>query len=272
MHYTLSLKTKYVFTPQKLTYLSMFSVNLHTEKNLSSNAARPCKAQWQQWEAALLIDTALNCGVVEAFLPQSGLKIQTIIHGFDLQQSEILLEGFYTTSQIDGTSCIDETGSEIWLQIKAEGMLYLLLTKIKEIEAHFITVSVVDAGMTHNRRWEDRIYFPRLSAPSVTLQIDHTHLSNAQLSNLSVGGAQIIIFGPYSKQTLRKQRELQCHIKFNSELSFMIPANILQWQFFKSPCIHSILRVKFSHPSNAQRTRLSELILAFQSANFQRVA
>ncbi|MBX2858344.1 MAG: PilZ domain-containing protein [Cellvibrionaceae bacterium] len=251
----------------------MFSLSFRTEKSFPPSATRATgKAHWQDWEAALWAEAALSNQVIQGFIPATGLKVQTVIHAFDLQNSEILLDGLYPMPlpNIDLESA--HSPINIWLQIKAGDVLYLLFVEIKHIAGQFITARVLDTGITRNRRWEDRIYFPRLSAPRVELHVGDMYLANAQLSNLSLGGAQIIIFGPLAKKVLHKQRELRCNIHFNNELNILMQGAILQRQSFKVPCLHSILRIKFHYSGEQQRTHLNSLLFAYQSANTQRVA
>jgi len=240
----------------------MFSAKQTNIKDGSFQAcSRPLKTHWEEWEASLLIDAALSNKLVDIYIPDTGQRTQSLIHGFDLHSSELLLDGLYPFPNAIKQGISEERPIEFWIQVKAGSAFLNILVLVKELEASFITVQVLEAGLTRNRRWEDRIYFPKPSSPKVELALPDKVLQNSHLSNISVGGAQILSFG---KSQTKGHRAVRCRVVFDRDYVIDLKAELLQNQFVRSPCCHSILRLKFCHESQEQRSHLASLIFAFQ--------
>lgn len=224
----------------------------------------PFKNDWKIWEADVLVNCGLKHQLVTVYLPESGDIHQSFLYGFDLQASQLLLDGLYPWP----TKALRMKDS-FWLQIRCEHGFFNLHVELQEIDGHhaseFLTVKVLTTELTHNRRWNTRVYFEPRKGPEVELQLDNYPLIKAQVANLSRHGALLEVYGKDIKADTTN-RLLNGNFKFNDYFHMPLDCVIKQSRFLRSPCCHTQIRLQFSRISEDDQAKLDTFIHAVSNS------
>lgn len=230
----------------------------------SPHSVDPFKSDWKIWEADVLVNCGLKHQFVTVYLPDSGNIHQSFLHGFDLQASQLLLDGLYPWS-----AKALHMKDRFWLQIRCEHGFFNLQVELQEIDGHhgseFLTVKVLTSELTHNRRWNTRVYFEPRQGPEVELQLDQYPLVKAQVANLSRHGALLEIYGKDIK-TDAANRLLTGNFKFNDYFHMPLDCVIKQNRFLRSPCCHTQIRLQFSQLTEEEQAKLDTFIHAVSTS------
>ena len=225
----------------------------------AAQAPRSAKQHWTLWEADILVACGLKHQFVTVFEPDSGQLMQSFIHGFDLDNSLLLLDGLYPVLQKRLPP-----NSTFWLQIRCEYGFFNLKVALIEIEEHskgeWITVKVLSSALSHNRRWQSRVFFEPRQGPRVDLQLDNQPLQQAYVVNLSRKGAQVDLYGTNLSLGLIRKRSLHGHFFFNDRFQLRLDATIRQSRFLRKPCCHTQLRILFNRLNDQQQMLLDSFI------------
>jgi len=224
----------------------------------------PHKQDWKLWEADILVDSCLKHQFVTVFLPNSGETVQSFIHGFDLDAALLLLDGLYPWPP--NRLSID---TEFWVQVRCEHGFYNLQVALCELDGargnELLTVRVKTAQISHNRRWNTRVFFDARKGPVVDLQLPDEALQIAYIANLSRRGALLEVYGKDLKQQLNRQGKLSGLFKFNDYFQLPLEASIKQCRFLRTPCCHTQMRIMFQNLTEDNQARLDTFIHAIAS-------
>lgn len=227
--------------------------------NLQSVDNTPHKTQWQLWEADILVDCGLKHQFITVFLPNTGEVHQTFLHGFDLDNSQLLLDGLYPWPQQ-----VLIKNDSLWLQIRSKQGFFNIQAQLIESEGHhgseYLTVKVRHTELTHNRRWHPRVYFAQNQGPSVDLQLPDHAIIKAHVANLSARGALLEIFGKDIKT--RGNRSFYGRFVFNEQFNLNLYGSIRQIRFLRTPCCHTQVRIQFQRMNADQQVQLDTFIQA----------
>lgn len=234
--------------------------------NLSRNQEKPqlaVKSDWKLWEADLLVNAGLSRQLVTVFLPESGETVQSFIHGFDLDTSELLLDGLFPHPKMFNSNTYYETKA-FWVQIRGGEGLYTMEVQLLEVlgsRGHeLVSVKVLQGGLSGNRRWRTRIYFDARQGPQVELQLDEHPIITGHVANLSNQGAMLEVYGKDLKTAAQIGKGLRARYKFNDHFQLELRGVLKQSRFLRSPCCHSQLRVQFMLMPAETRAQLDTYI------------
>ncbi|WP_075185568.1 hypothetical protein [Teredinibacter haidensis] len=222
------------------------------------------KSDWKLWEADILVEYGLNHHFVTVYNPTSGDTSQSFIHGFDLKNSLILLDGLYPrpTKHL-------QSRNPLWLQIPCTHGFFNLQVSLVETDGYrgseLLTVKVLSTELSHNRRWNTRVYFDARQGPKVELQLDLQPIQTAFISNLSRKGALLEIYGKDIKNALNPKKVIRGLFCFNQQFQLSLEASVKQCRFLRTPCCHTQLRLQFNLPNDEQQAQLETFIDAIAS-------
>ncbi len=222
------------------------------------------KTNWKVWEADILVECGLKHQFVSVHIPGSGETLQSFIHGFDLQSGLVLLDGLYPSPRRRTSK-----GEVLWVQIRCKHGFYNLKTELTETDAYrggeMLTVKVTHSEVSHNRRWNTRVYFDPRKGPEVEFQLVDEPLQKAHVANLSRWGALLEVYGKDLKQPLALQTRLQSSFKFNDHFQMQLNCIAKQCRFLRNPCCHTQIRVQFLELGETSQARLDTFIHSIAS-------
>lgn len=166
-----------------------------------------------------------------------------VILGADMSQNELLISDT-RPSLIDIFKRMG-TNRNCWLQLKTNNDYLRLNVRAMEVRNGLVTLKVMKARSTENRRWHNRVHFQALSGPSVRINREFAPNLSAQLRDLSGKGAVIDIWGKELNRSLCKGQKLNLAMSFNTHFELSLNSTILNSQFVRSPSCHTKLRVYF---------------------------
>jgi len=232
---------------------------MHNRTTSSNATGSRYKTQWQLWEADILVDCGLKHQFITVFVPETGEAHQSFLHGFDLENSLLLLDGLYPWPHQPSVP-----NTTLWLQIRCKRGFLNMETELQEMEGYrgseYLTVKVKQVELTHNRRWHPRVYFEQNKGPTVELQLPDHAMIKAHVANLSARGALLEIFGKDIKTPC--SRSFFGHFVFNEQFSLDLHGTIRQMRFLRSPCCHTQVRIQFQKMSAEQQAQLDIFIQA----------
>ena len=206
-----------------------------------------------------MVACGLNHQFVSIYLPETGETLQSFIHGFDLQQSLLLLDGLYPWSR-------KPLPQKFWVQIRCNHGFYNLQVQLLEIDGYaggeLITVKAIETELSHNRRWDPRVYFDTRQGPSVELQLDHEPVIKAYTSNLSRRGALLAIYGKNVKPSLAHKLSIEGVYQFNDHFQLTLDAVVKQSHFLRQPCCQTHIRLQFCPMKEDAQAQLDTFIHA----------
>ncbi|WP_188151715.1 PilZ domain-containing protein [Teredinibacter waterburyi] len=258
-------------------YLNTSSRRAAASTELLGQPTPNTKVDWKTWEAEALVSAGLEHQLVNVYWPNSGERLQTFIYGFDLQRSELLLDGVYPwPRELNNMRPEHLQEQTCWLQLRLNNRYFNIEVRLKEIDHHpqgaYITVSVIKTHLTENRRWDNRAYFETRKGPQIQFSIAGEPLINGHLANLSRNGAQIEVYGKNITHHLTQHQTLDGRYSFNDLFELSLSARVKQCKFLRSPCCHSIIRLQFKGVPRAASDKLESYISSVADANEMLVA
>lgn len=237
---------------------------LHVLENI------PKEHSWTDWEAEIILTAQYNHQLLPARLADSIHPLQTLILGADLLSSELLLDGLYPLSWIEINS-LKRNRTPVWLQIKAQQGFYRIKTTICEIHSSskspVVSVKILEAYFTDNRRWNDRVSFEKRSGPTADMRLAHQAEIKGWLADISRQGCMIETYGQHNRPEFKGSSLFDCVLHFNEFFELSIRTQVKQSRYFRRPCCFSQTRVVFYQMSKVQQEQIDELIEMNSSMN-----
>jgi len=263
--------------PMFAQYLNTSSHRAAASAERLSQSTPKTKVDWKTWEAEALVSAGLEHQLVNVYWPNSGERLQTFIYGFDLQRSELLLDGVYPWPRELSTIRAEHLQEQTcWLQLRLNNRYFNIEVRLKEIDHHpqgaYLTVSVIKTHLTENRRWDNRAYFETRKGPEIRFSVAGEPLIRGHLANLSRNGAQIEVYGKNLNGLLTQHQKLDGRYLFNDLFELSLSARVKQCKFLRAPCCHSIIRLQFQGVSRAASDKLESYISSVADANEMLVA
>ena len=214
-----------------------------------------------------LLEICRQHTMVQIIVPETRERYQTMMIGFDLETKEILLAGMYPAPQIHLLHQLQD--HELWLQSRV-GSEYLKI-KVKPLQylthGELLSVELIHAEMSQNRRWQNRASFSSGYGPEIALFIHRSASKKSHILNLSAEGLCIECYGHDLRHDLRSHTQLDVCIKFNDHFSLNTKINIKQCSFRRTPCCHSLVRATFEHTNTLAHHQLQDFVMHCAESN-----
>lgn len=220
------------------------------------------KNAWLPEEAELLLDATNKHRTIRVYLPDCPLNIHSSLIGFDLMASELLLDRFYPWSMYEA-KLLAGSPAPIFLQLGLKSGQYLMQSTVDNVEAvnggYIVSVKVLDACSSQNKRLVPRIQYDERSGPAVSLSPPWQARLQGNLCNISQYGCLVKVYGTDIRGKF-SQPQSEVSIAFNEQFSLNTKARILQCQFKRQPCCHNLLRFLFDELDSLQLAQLKAFI------------
>ncbi len=181
-----------------------------------------------------------------------------IILGADVNEGCILLSDIYPSSVLANKTNIN--AQTFWLRIKS-GTQYLTLKLVNvELENKLLSARIAETFWSKNKRWNSRVKFPDRQGPNAIVAREFAPNAKGYVRDISERGAALDFWGTEFKNAFRKGQSLSPHFIFNSCFELNMQAQISSVCFFRHPCCHTRVRVKFHALSEVKRSQLHNFV------------
>ena len=205
--------------------------------------------------------------MVQIIVPDTRERYQTMMIGFDVDTQEVLLAGIYPAPKIALLNQLQ--GNELWLQSRVNDEY--LKVKVRPLQylsrGELLSVELLNAEISKNRRWDNRAAFPSGYGPKVELFIHRSANKKTQILNLSPDGLCIECYGHDLRKELSSHSKLDVSIQFNDHFSLKTKINIKQCLFKRRPCCHSLIRATFEHQNKLAHHQLQDFVIHCAESN-----
>ncbi len=243
---------------------------LFGKADLKTTTATPSSPQpTQHWElpgAPALRWTAgetrvlLNCEESKTICSISDhardTPMQTVVLGCDPSVHQVLLDEFFPRP------AVSPLGGRFQLQLPmGEGLLLLQLVVRDEIgvaATPAYVAEVVDKLVVKDRRQNQRLQFSSASAPRIDLLVPFSPRLRGHLLDLSEGGFAMVYYGATKPKLFTRTGD--CRIDFDKNFVLRTQVQVLQVRPRRKPFHHTVIRVRFSDLSPAERDRIATFI------------
>lgn len=206
---------------------------------------------WESWQINLLLDCVAANQHVSISLRNSERTLQSVVIGFDLTRSTLLLDTIYP--------CSVSEMEALWMQkiplvvsvpVKDvdEKLYYNLTVRIIDIhsgtEGFLTEVLVESVDVSSRRRRDSRVHFDKSSRPAVALASEDQQSINGRLCDLSRYGCLMEFFGDDLSRKLQN-RTVSLNIHFNAQFDISLGGFVVQARFSKRPSYHNRLHIQF---------------------------
>ncbi len=195
----------------------------------------------------------------------SEFSAQSILLGADLDNGLLLLGE--TLPCISPLFKHHQTPRRCWLQVKCGERYLVLEARPQQLEHGLLTVELLGAHWSENRRWHSRLIFADLQGPSAELIREFSANLKGHLRDLSRGGAAIDFWSKAPADTVAKQSPLKVRLSFNSHFDVITEARVIDRQLIRRPSCHTRLRLQFAPLDAVQDAQISYFIDSAQHAN-----
>lgn len=215
---------------------------------------------WETTELDLLRDCERNTTLCSVTQDSTGVTLQTVILGFERDTQRILLDEFFPTSQ----SLL--FGQKFQLSLPSRAGILVLQVVVRDCirvaRNPAYVVEVLDKKRLSDRRVHPRLTFAGGGAPSVDLLLPLTPALRGQLLDLSAKGCAITCFGPQKPQLY--SRKGQCRIRFSEAFVMTVDIHLIQVNFQRRPCRHTLFRARFQPLALSTQEQLLTFIHSYE--------
>ena len=155
---------------------------------LQKNEKATGNTGWESWEVNLLLDCVASNQHIGISLQSSERALQSVIIGFDLTTSTLLLDTIYPCSELEMETLWQQNAPlvlSVPVNDPTEKLYYNLTVRITDIVSNgknFMTeVKVESVDVSSRRRRDSRVHFDTTSRPAVTL-VTGDHLEPGQIT------------------------------------------------------------------------------------------
>lgn len=201
---------------------------------------------WQTADLEVLLFNEVQQQALQIEIPGRSSLFQSWLIGFDLTQNQLLIDTLFPSPPAELLAL--QSGFKITL-IRQQEVLQLwvcLRETLSVANKPALLVDILSKHYRQDRRQHPRVCFERSRGPLCKLQIPMEAQLRGTLVNLSCGGALLNIFGKHTIRQDSFQQNLRVHIQLNDELSLDCQVQIKAAQYYRSPCQHTQLRLKFN--------------------------
>ena len=222
--------------------------NIHP---LQKNIMATGYSHWEPWQINLLLDCVAANQHISISLQNSDRALQSVVIGFDLTRSTLLLDTIYPCSENE----IEKfRRKKIPLVISipfndvAGKMYYNLTVHVTDVhsatEGFMTEVLVESVDVSSRRRRDSRVHFDKSSQPAVALTAGDNPKMNGRLCNLSRYGCLMEFFGEDLSRKLQNQT-VSLNVHFNTQFDITVSGFVMQARFSKRPSYHNRLHIQF---------------------------
>lgn len=205
-----------------------------------------------------LIEAQFKHAQARLILNNETTPISSTLLGFDYYENAILLDGLHPPIADRLLKRLQQ--APFWLQIKVQSGYLHILCIIKSVQHDLYTLELIDGDISLNRRWHPRVSFSARKGPKVHISQRDLQFSDAYIKDISISGAQILVYGAQRQSALQKNASIHLSMQFNDQFSLGAQASVLRQQWQRTPNFHSVLRVKFSPLEAHARGQLQHFI------------
>lgn len=222
--------------------------NIHP---LQKNITAMRHFHWEPWQINLLLDCVAANQHVSISLQNSDRILQSVVIGFDLTRSTLLLDTIYPCSENE-MDALRREKPPLVISIPFNGadekLYYNLTVRITDIDSGtegFMTeVMVESVDVSARRRRDSRVHFDKTARPAVALAAGEHPKMNGRLCNLSRYGCLMEFFGQDLSRKLQNQT-VSLNIHFNAQFDITVNGFVMQARFSKRPSHHNRLHIQF---------------------------
>lgn len=221
---------------------------------------------WERWQINLLLDCVAASQHVSISLRNSDRALQSVIIGFDLTRSTLLLDTIYPCSASEMEALrMQRMPLVISVPINDvdEKLYYNLTARIIDIHSGtggFMTEVLVESvDVSSRRRRDSRVHFDKSSRPAIVLASGDLQKINGRLCNLSRYGCLMEFFGEDMSRKLQNQT-ISLNIHFNAQFDISLRGFVVQARFSKRPSYHNRLHIQFCQVDNEVQQQIDEFI------------
>ena len=214
--------------------------------------------RWTAGETRVLLDCEQSKTICSVSDHARDIPMQTVVLGCDPSVHQVLLDDFFprpTASPV---------GGRFQLQLPmGEGLLFLQLVVRDEIgvaATPAYVAEVVDKMAVKDRRQNQRLQFNSASAPRIDLLVPFSPRLRGHLLDLSEGGFAMVYYGATKPKLFTRTGD--CRIDFDKNFVLRTKVQVLQVRPRRKPFHHTVIRVRFSDLSAAERDRIAAFIHA----------
>jgi c-di-GMP-binding flagellar brake protein YcgR len=224
--------------------------------------AVPAGLSWHADEVELLLWHEAHKPVLQIELAERSGIFHSSLMGFDLSADRLLLDALFPAPPVELLAQLP--GFQVTL-FKQQAVLQLWVC----IEERWLcggkpawVVKVLEKTYRQDRRQHSRVSFERGHGPIARLQVPMQAQLRASVVNLSRGGALLNIFGKYN-HLWQGQGWVPCKIQLSDQALLDTAVQVRAVNYYRSPCQHTQLRVKFA-PMAARQQHLLQGFLCAQ--------
>lgn len=233
---------------------------------LQKNTAATGYNLWEPWQINLLLDCVAANQHVSISLQNSERILQSVVIGFDLTRSTLLLDTIYPCS-VSEMEALQRQKIPLVISVPVkdvgETLYYNLIVHIIDIhsgtEGFMTEVLVESVDVSSRRRRDSRVHFDKPSRPAIALVSGDLQKINGRLCNLSRYGCLMEFFGEDLSRKLQNQ-PLSLNIHFNSQFDISLRGFVVQARFSKRPSYHNRLHIQFCQVDNEVQQQIDGFI------------
>ena len=212
--------------------------------------------RWTAGETRVLLDAEQSKTICSISDHSRDTPMQTVVLGCDPSAHQVLLDDFFPRP------LVSPVGGRFKLQLPmGQGLLLLQLVVRDEIRVAATpayVAEVVDKMVVKDRRQNQRLQFSSASAPRIDLLVPFSPRLRGHLLDLSEGGFAMVYYGASKPKLFTRSGD--CRIDFDQNFVLRTTVQVLQVRPRRKPFHHTVIRVRFSDLSSAERDRIAAFI------------
>lgn len=235
-----------------------------TERQSSNSwllETRPqAQLEWTADEIGIVLDAEKRSQLCYAMCQEQSATLQSVILGFDLRGSQLLLDDFFPAP---ANGLCDKN---LTLTLPAShGALHLEVTIIERIRFGrdpALVARINKKTLYPEGKGRSRITFEKSHSPTIELLLAMTPMMHGHVLELSPTGL-LMSCGAAQKPSIFTHHGI-CNIAFTEQFNLRSKVRIRHLSFHRKPFRHSLLRVEFYDLNEEQKDQLAIFIRQFE--------